>query len=92
MGGACQFFRTLTRKPLPAWARFSGASGPHRGIDAPNMPREIMLACVTGEGVDVDAYIALHTILDLDGLFDLIELGEVGQSWKHAGAANAARD
>jgi hypothetical protein len=38
----------------------------------------------------VSTYIALHTSIDLDGLYDLIEMQEVHSSWKHAAARNAA--
>lgn len=89
MGGPSQFFRTLTRKPIPAWTRFSGASGAHKGIDPVNVPREVYLACSNGDAVDVGTYIALHTTIDLDGLYDLLELQEIHTSWKHAAGANA---
>jgi len=65
-----------------------GASGAHRGIEAPNVPREIMLACTTGDRIDVATYVALHTSIDIDGLFDLLELQEVHQSWSHAALRN----
>ena len=84
-----QFYGPLTRKPIPAWSRFMGASGAHKGIDPVNFPREVYLACANGESIDVSTYEALHTTVDLDGLYDLLELREVHQSWKHAANANA---
>lgn len=89
MGGPMQFYGPLTRAPVPAWTRFLGAGGPHKGIESPNVPREIMLACVGGEAVDVATYVRLHTEIDLDGLYDLLELQEVHASWKSAAVANA---
>lgn len=49
-----------------------------------------MLACTSGSRVDVATYVALHTTIDLDGLYDILELGEVHASWAHAQAANNA--
>ena len=90
MGGPREFFRALTRKALRPWTRFAGASGAHKGVEPANMPREIMLACTSGDAIDVATYVALHTTIDLDGLFDLLELQEIQQSWKHASMANQA--
>ena len=89
MGGLVQFHGALTRKPVPAWSRFTGASGAHKGVEPANMPREIYLACANGDSIDVATYEAIHTTLDLDGLYDLLELKEVHQSWKAAAHANA---
>jgi hypothetical protein len=72
VGGPSKFFRPLTRKPLTAWTRFAGAGGPHKGI----------------QSIDVATYVRLHTDIDLDGLYDLLEMQEVHQSWKHAATAN----
>ena len=47
-----------------------------------------MLACTTGDRIDVATYVALHTSIDIDGLFDLLELQEVHQSWSHAALRN----
>lgn len=88
MGWHVQFYGPLTRKPLPAWPRL-GASGTHKGIDPINLPRELYLACSNGESIDVATYEALHTTLDLDGLYDLLEMQEVHKSWKNAASANA---
>jgi hypothetical protein len=88
VGGPSKFFRPLTRKPLTAWTRFAGAGGPHKGIQPANVPWEIQLACSSGESIDVATYVRLHTDIDLDGLYDLLEMQEVHQSWKHAATAN----
>ena len=66
-----------------------GASGPHKGIEPANFPWEIYLACQTREGIDVSAYIALNSTIDTDGLFDLLELKEIHNSWVNAETANA---
>lgn len=43
------------------------------------------MACSNGESIDVATYQALHTSIDLAGMYDLIELKEVHAS--HAAAA-----
>jgi len=48
-----------------------------------------MLACSAGDSIDAATYVALHTTIDLDGLFDLLELDDVHQSWQHAALANS---
>ena len=88
MGRICKFRRTLTRKEVPSWTRFSRASGPHKGIRPPNVPWEMVLACSSGEGVDVATYVALHDSLDLDGLYDILEISETLSSWREAATAN----
>jgi len=54
-----------------------------------NVPWEIYVACSRGDSIDVSTYQALHTTIDLDGLFDLLELAEVHGSWQAAMALNA---
>lgn len=66
-----------------------GAGGAHKGIKPVNVPWEIFLACSNGDSMDVSTYAALHTTIDLDGLYDLLEMQEVSASWKHAAHANA---
>ncbi len=88
MGRICKFRRTLTRKELPSWTRFERASGPHKGTRPPNVPWEMVLACSTGEGVDVATYVALHETIDTDGLFDILEISDSLASWKNAALAN----
>lgn len=90
MGWPSKFFRPLTRKALKPWTRFAGAGGAHKGIETVNVPWEILLACSAGDAVDVVTYQALHTSIDLDGLYDLLEMQEVHASWKHAAQANAS--
>lgn len=89
MGRAVQFYRPLTRTPIPAFTRFSGAGGAHRGVECPNVPREVYLACADGDTINADTYQALHTTIDLDGLYDLLEMRQVQASWKEAAIANA---
>lgn len=48
----------------------------------------MVLACSTGEGVDVATYIALHETIDTDGLFDILEISDSLASWKNAALAN----
>lgn len=66
-----------------------GASGPHKGIQSPNVPWEIALACTSGDRVSHDLFVALHSTITLAGLYDLLELQEVQESWKEAALANA---
>ena len=89
MGWIDKFRRALTREEVPSWTRFSRASGPHRGIKPPNVPWEIVLACSNGDGVDVPTYVALHETIDLDGLYDILEISEALSSWREAMTANA---
>lgn len=88
MGRHGEFRRPLTRKPIPAWTRYAAAGGGHKGIRAPNVPWEIAVACTSGETVDVATYVRLHTEIDLDGLYDLLELQQMQDSWRHAAIAN----
>ncbi len=90
MGGSGKFSRALTRKAVPAFPRFQG--GNHKGIEPPNVPWEIFVACSTREGIDSDTYERLHTTIDYDGLMDLLEMKQASDSWAHAGRANARED
>ncbi len=54
-----------------------------------NVPWEIYVACSRGDSIDVATYQALQTTIDLEGLFDLLELAEVHSSWQTAMALNA---
>lgn len=88
MGRACGFRRSLIRQPLKSWSGL-GASGPHRGIDTANVPWEIYVACSNGDAIDVSTFVALHTTIDLDGLYDLLEMAQVHSSWANAAMNNA---
>lgn len=88
MGGDLQFRGPLTRAEL----RGSGAGGPHRGEAPPNLPWAVYLACAAGDTIDVATYVALHTEVDLDGLFDIIELRGVHNSWRRAAYLNATEN
>ncbi len=89
MGGQGQFYAALTRKPLKEWTPYEGASGTHKGIRATNIPSEIELLCTYGETFNAQLYLDLHTVIDLDGMYDLLELREVHNSWKSAALRNA---
>lgn len=65
------------------------ASGVHQGIETANVPWEIFAACCSGEAIDVQTYVALHTTIDLAGLLDILEMAEVHQSWAYAAMMNA---
>ena len=55
-----------------------------------NVPWQIARACTDHEGnVDADMYQALHTTIDLDGLYDILEMQEVHSSWRSAAHRNA---
>lgn len=88
MGGEGEFWKTLERKPIPAYPR-EGASGSHKGIETPNAPWEIYLACSIGGTFNSATYEQLHTTIDFDGLHDLIEFHQVSDSWQEAAKANA---
>jgi hypothetical protein len=47
------------------------------------------VACSDGDTINVATYIALHTTLDLEGLYDLLELHQVHATWVHAAYQNA---
>lgn len=55
------------------------------------MPYEIWLAVSCSDGVDAKMWEAIHTWMDTEGLFDVLELKEVSQSW-HAAAQRNARE
>ena len=84
MGREGIFQRTLRRKPLDFEGCVKpGASGSHRhkGTKPANMPWEIYVACSDGESINVETYKDLHSTIDLDGLYDILELKEVHASW-----------
>jgi len=90
VGCAIGFRRSLVRKTLAKpTAVYRGASGPHKGIETANVPWEIYAACSNGETIDAHTYVLLHSVIDLDGLYDLIEMAHVHQTWATAAAANA---
>jgi hypothetical protein len=77
------------RRPLERGAAHAGASGSHHGIETANVPWEIYVASSNGDSIDVSTYVALHTTIDLDGLYDLLEMAEVHASWANAAYLNA---
>ncbi len=44
----------------------------------------MFLACSTKEGIDAATYVLLDTTIDLDGLYDLLEMRSVADSWSAA--------
>ena len=48
------------------------------------MPWEIYMACSNGETISSETYQALHTTIDLDGLYDILEMKDVLRSWQDA--------
>lgn len=56
------------------------------------MAWEIYLACSDGESVDADTYVKLHTVIDLGGLYDLLEMKVVHASHGSAAMANSRHD
>ena len=88
MGRGSKFHKPLTRQALNKWPRVLGAGGTYQGTKPANMAWELFLACSSGDGINANTYVQLHTIIDYDGLFDLIELNDVQQSWAQARALN----
>ena len=87
MGSTSGFRRALIRRPL---ARTRAApKQTHTGILPANLPWEVYVACSDGETINVATYIALQTTLDLEGLYDLLELHQVHASWVRAAYLNA---
>jgi len=72
------------RKAKNAWHEYKRAGGSHRGAAPANMPWEIYMACSDGKRINPDTYEKLHTTIDLDGLYDILEMKDVLQSWVHA--------
>lgn len=58
------------------------------GIGPVNMHPDIFHAVSTGDGIDGGLYHLLCTEIDLDGLYDLLELRQCASSWAHAEAIN----
>ena len=89
MGGPRVFHGPLNRELIPEFPIYRRAGGtPYKGIAPPNIAPEIWF--VTRDLEDPTAMlIALETTIDLDGLYDLIELGLARSSWSHADALNS---
>ena len=88
MGWPCKFHRPLTRNAIPSWPRAAAGAGRHKGIQPPNVAWEIFVACSNGDGINAATFQALHTSIDLDGLYDLIEMADAADSWKNAAMMN----
>lgn len=90
VGGAGIFQQALIRKPLEAYASSDAGGVQHRaGIEPANVPWEIYVACSNGDSIDGAMYQALHTTIDLAGLYDVLEMKEVHESWRDALKYNA---
>ncbi len=48
----------------------------------------MFLACSNGDGINAATFEALHTSIDLDGLYDLLEMADAADSWKNAAMMN----
>lgn len=48
------------------------------------MAWEIYAACSDGEAINAHTYVLLSTVIDVDGLFDLLEMQTVHSSWQQA--------
>lgn len=70
----------------------AGGSHRHKGYIPANVDWLIYVACSNGESIDVGTYQALHTTIDLDGLYDIIEMKEVQSSWVKAAELNAREE
>ena len=92
MGREGVFRKPLMRLPRNTWTPHPRAGGPHTGVAPANMPWEVYLACSDGETIDATTYQALHATIDLDGLYDLLELKDVLGSWKTAAQRNAEEE
>lgn len=53
------------------------------------MNNDVFLACCSKDGIDAQTYILLDTQIDLDGLYDLLEMRRVQDSWNAAAKWNA---
>lgn len=77
------------REPLQEWDPHPGAGGPHQGTQVVNVHPLIASVCFDGDKVNDNLYLDLHTVIDLDGLYDILELRDVLSGWKHAELKNA---
>lgn len=77
------------RKPLETWNPYEGAGGAHKGVQPVNVHPLIFKACQDGKRIDSELYRELHTVIDLDGLYDILEMKDVLSSWRHAEMKNA---
>lgn len=87
VGVAPKFRRGLIRRQLAPFP--SDGGGPYKGIKPANIRFDLYLACATKDGIDVKAYEALHTTLDFEAVYDLIEMQVVSSSWDYAAQQNA---
>jgi hypothetical protein len=53
------------------------------------MHYDVFLACCTKDGINAQTYKLLCTEIDTNGLYDLLEMREVQQSWDAAAQWNS---
>lgn len=53
------------------------------------MHYDVFLACCSKEGIDAQTYVLLSTTIDTNGLYDLLEMRNVQDSWSAAAQWNA---
>ena len=85
----------MSRRPIPEWPRapeLAGKDKGHVGIKPPNMPWPIYLACYDGERVDTQLYARFNRDMSIDELYDILEMQETANSWKHAYHLNNPKD
>lgn len=88
MGGENVFRQALIRRPLKKWKKYKRAGGPYSGISPQNVPWEIYVICSPGEGINVNTYLQLNTVISMEGLLDLLEMHECQASEKDAAMLN----
>lgn len=74
-------------------AELDGKNGPHKGVRPTNVPLELWHACMTTAGdIDPHLFMRLHTDISLNEMYDILEMQEAMESWKHANHMNARHD
>lgn len=68
-----------------------GKAGTHAGVKPVNMPWAVFLACYDGERIDTNLYARLNRDVSLDEMYDILEMREVADSWRHAYHLNNPR-
>lgn len=54
-----------------------------------NVDQDLYLACTASGSICMATYQALHTTVDLAGMYDLIEMAQVNSTWQRAAALNS---
>lgn len=78
----------MNRRPLESWNPspdlVGAGGGRHAGVRPANIPVLIFRACYDGEKIDTALYIRLQTDMSLDEMYDILEMRDVADSWRHA--------